>query len=146
MVQGLRMVFIFEYIVSVTSLLGYQTKQKDVVIKSGERKEICAFYIYCMIIWNSNWGRYTGKTVQKTKTILFHLILAFIIFCKPEIYEGVSTMSGWWVSILFYTLHLNIEIQFLTMLEATVYSETPETLNAWVKEAFIDFLKKSAWP
>ena len=50
MVQGLRMVFIFEYIVSVTSLLGYQTKQKDVVIKSGERKEICAFYIYCMII------------------------------------------------------------------------------------------------
>ena len=41
--------FIFEYIVSVTSLLGYQTKQK-VAAGSGERNENCAFYKYCKII------------------------------------------------------------------------------------------------
>ena len=49
MVQGLRMVFILEYTLSVTSLLGYQTKHKEVT-KTGERKENCAFYKYCMII------------------------------------------------------------------------------------------------
>ena len=79
--KDLGTVFIFEHIVSVTSLLGFQTKQK-VAIKT-------AFYKYCKIIWNSNWDRYTGKTVQKTKIILFPLILAIIIFCKPKICEGV---------------------------------------------------------
>ena len=41
--------FIFEHVVSVTSLLGYQTKQK-VAARSGERNENCAFYKYCKII------------------------------------------------------------------------------------------------
>ena len=35
--------FIFEHVVSVTSLLGYQTKQK-VAARSGERNENCAFH------------------------------------------------------------------------------------------------------
>ena len=42
-------VFIFEHVVSVTSLLGYLTKQK-VATRGGERNENCAFYKYCKII------------------------------------------------------------------------------------------------
>ena len=41
--------FIFEHDVSVTSLLGYHTKQK-VAARSGERNENCTFYKYCKII------------------------------------------------------------------------------------------------
>ena len=33
-------------------------------------------------------------------------------------------MSGWGVSILFDTMYLYIEVQFLAILEATVNSET----------------------
>ena len=40
-------------------------------------------------------------------------------------------MSSWGVSILFDTSYLNKKLQFLTILEATVYSETPDTSNAY---------------
>ena len=41
--------FIFEHVVSVTSLFGYQTKKK-VAARSGERnKKLCFFYKYCKI-------------------------------------------------------------------------------------------------
>ena len=40
---------------------------------------------------------------------LFPLIHAFIILCKPKICEGVFTVSGLGVSILFDTSYLNIE-------------------------------------
>ena len=42
----------------------------------------------CKIIYNSNGDKYTGKAVQTTMIILFPLILAFRILCKPEICEG----------------------------------------------------------
>ena len=41
--------FIFEHIVPVMSLLGYQTKQK-VATRSGERSENVFVYKYCKII------------------------------------------------------------------------------------------------
>ena len=61
---------------------------------------------------------------------LVPLIFAFRILCKLKICEGVSTMNGGGVSILFDTSYLNIENTVLAILEATVYSETPETSNA----------------
>ena len=45
MVQGFSSNFCFEHVVSVRSLLGYQTKQK-VAARSGEGNENCAFYKY----------------------------------------------------------------------------------------------------
>ena len=45
----LVMAFIFEHVVSVTSLLGHQTKQK-VAARSGEWNENCSFYKYYKII------------------------------------------------------------------------------------------------
>ena len=42
-------VFIFEHVVPVTSLLGYQTKQK-VAARTGDRNENFAFYKYCKIV------------------------------------------------------------------------------------------------
>ena len=49
MVQGFSNSFIFEHVVPVPSLLGYQTKQK-VAARTGERNENFAFYKHCKII------------------------------------------------------------------------------------------------
>ena len=45
MVQGFSNSFIFEHVMPVTSLLGYQTKQK-VAARSGERNENVFFFFF----------------------------------------------------------------------------------------------------